>query len=132
MRDSDCNDRPWLETFIGHPAVGGILGWPDSLLLVFQRPLCSLPVLAVAMALNVGELWLHDRWVRRVAPVAGGPRCLAALVWPKPPALLQGGEVHGHVIAVMVTLPSGSYDESAEARLALDPMQLEPVVDARS
>ena len=37
------------------------MGWPCEVLLVFQQPLCSLLVLAVAIVLDVGALWLYDR-----------------------------------------------------------------------
>ena len=53
----------WLETFMNHPKVGSILGWPPSVLPMLQPPLRSLPVPAIAMALDVEELQLCDRRV---------------------------------------------------------------------
>ena len=47
--NKDGNDKPWLKVSLGHPAAGSS---------VFQQPLCSLPVLAVATILSVGQLWL--------------------------------------------------------------------------
>ena len=61
VRDSDGHGEPWLQVFASHPAVGNIMRWPREVLPVLQQPLCSLPVLAVATVLHVGELWLYDR-----------------------------------------------------------------------
>ena len=36
------------------------MGWPREVLPVFQQPLCNLPVMAVAVVLDVGTLWLYD------------------------------------------------------------------------
>ena len=60
VRDSAADDEPWFKVFVGHGAVGSIMGWPREVLPVFQQPLCSLLVLAVASLLDVGELWLLD------------------------------------------------------------------------
>ena len=49
--------------------------WPREVLPVFQQPLCSIPVSAVATVLDVGEVWLYDQQLRRVVPVAKGQRC---------------------------------------------------------
>ena len=81
----DGHDEPWLKVFVGHPAAGSIMGWPSDVLPVFQQPLCSLPVLAVAAVLGMGELWLYDWQLRRDAP--------------------------GCVTAVLLSLPDG--DDSA-------------------
>ena len=59
VRNQYCHDEPWLKVFVGHPAVGSIMGWPSDVLLVFQQPLFSLPVLAVAIVLGMEELWLY-------------------------------------------------------------------------
>ena len=77
VRDSDAHDKPWLKVFVGHPAVGNIMGWPREGLPLFQQLLCSLPVLAVATVWEVGELWLYDRQLRRVVPVMEGQQCMA-------------------------------------------------------
>ena len=47
-------------------------------------------------------------------------------------ALVQGDDARGRVAAVMLSLPDGDDTASAEARLTLDPLHLEPVVGARS
>ena len=54
----------WLQVYADHPPVGNVMGWPREVLPVFQQPLCSLPVLAVAVVLDVGTLWLYDRQLR--------------------------------------------------------------------
>ena len=97
VRDSDGHGEPWLKVFVGHPAVGGIMGWPREVLPVFQQPLCSLPVLAVATVLDVGELWLYDRQLRRVVPVAEGQKCMAVLVGSKHLARIQGDDAPGRI-----------------------------------
>ena len=51
----DGHDEPWLKVFVGHPAIGSIMGPPSDVLPVFQEPLCSLPVLAVTTVLGMGE-----------------------------------------------------------------------------
>ena len=89
VRNSDGHDEPWLKVFVGHPAVGSVMGWPGDVLPVFQRPLCSLPVLAVATVLGMGKRWLYDRRLRRVIPVATGQRCMAVLVGSKQVKLIQ-------------------------------------------
>ena len=42
------------------------------MLAVLQQPLCSHPVLAVATVLDVGVMWLYDRQLHRIFPVAQG------------------------------------------------------------
>ena len=101
------------------------MGWPGSVLPVFQQPLCSLPVLAVAMVLDMGELRLYERRLQRVALLAGGPGCMAVLVGPKRLALLQGDNVACRVAAVLLSLRNGNDSASADTRLTLDPLQLE-------
>ena len=59
------------------------MGWPREVLPVLQQPLCSLPVLAVATMLDVGALWLYDRQLQRIIPVAEGQRPMALLVGSK-------------------------------------------------
>ena len=60
VRGPDGQSDPWLQVYTDHPAVVKVMGWPREVLPVFQQPLCSLPVLAVAVVLNVGTLWLYD------------------------------------------------------------------------
>ena len=79
VRNPEGHNQPWLKVFVARPAVGSITRSPGDVLLVFQRPLCSLPVMAVATGLGMGELWLHYRRRRRVVPVAEGQRCMAVL-----------------------------------------------------
>ena len=130
VRDSDGHNEPWLKVFVGLPAVGSVMGWPGDALPVFQQPLCSLPILAVATVLDMGELWLYDRRLRRVIPE--GQRCMAILIGPKQLALVQGDNTPGRVAAVLLPLPDGDDNASAKARLTWDPLHLEPVVEAQS
>ena len=61
---SSGKSDPWLQVYANHPAVGNVMGWPREVLPVLQQPLCSLPILAVAVVLDVGTLWLYDRQLR--------------------------------------------------------------------
>ena len=101
------HDQPWLKVFVSHPPVGSIMGWPSDVLPVFQQPLCSLPFLAVATVLGMGELWLHDRHMLRVVPVAERQRCMAVLVGSKHLARIQGDNAPGRITAVLLSLPDG-------------------------
>ena len=58
VRGSDAPREPSLQVFVDHPPVRNIMGWPREVLPVLQKPLCSLPVLAVATVLDGGVLWL--------------------------------------------------------------------------
>ena len=49
------------------------MGWPREVPPVLQQPLCSLPILAVAVVLDVGTLWLYDRQLRRAIPAVIEP-----------------------------------------------------------
>ena len=80
VREGDGHCEPWLQVFANHPAVGNIMGSPRELLPVLQQPLCSLLVLALATVLAVGRLWLYDRCLRRIIPVAEGQRSMAVLI----------------------------------------------------
>ena len=64
VRSPDGKSDPWLQVYANHPAVGNVMGWPGEVLPVLQQPLCSLPILAVAVVLDVGTLWLYDRQLR--------------------------------------------------------------------
>ena len=132
VRDSAGHDEPWLKVFVGHPAVGSIMGWPREVLPVFQQPLCSLPVLAVATVLDVGALWLYDQQLRRVVPVAKGQRCMAVLVGSKQLARVQGDTVPDRITEVLLSLPDGDDNASADTRHTLDTLDLGPVVEAQS
>ena len=107
VRDSHGRDEPWLKVVVSIPAVGSIVGWPREVLPVLQQPLCSLPVLAVATVLDVGELWLYDRQLRRVVPVAEGQRCMAVPVGSKHLARTQGDAVPGCILEVSLSLLDG-------------------------
>ena len=115
--------------FVGHPAIGSILGWPIDVLPVFQGPLCSLPVLAVATLLGKGELWLDDQQLRRVVPVAEGQRCM---VGSKHLRRIQGDNAPSRVTAVLLSLPNGDDNASADACQTLDVLDLKPVAEAKS
>ena len=58
VRGHDSQSDPWPQVYADHPAVGNIMGWPREVLPVF--PLCNLRVLALAVVLHVGTLWLYD------------------------------------------------------------------------
>ena len=77
------------------------MGWSREVLPVFQQPLCNLPVLAVAVLLDVGTLWLYDRQLRRVIPAVTGRRSMAVLVGTKQLARVQGDDGQGHVTKAM-------------------------------
>ena len=64
---------------------------------VLQQPLCSFPILAVAVVLDVGTLWLYDRQLRRAIPAVTERRSMAVLVGSKQLARVQGDDVQGHV-----------------------------------
>ena len=68
VRDPDGQSDSWLKVYTNHPAVGNVMGWPREVLPVLQQPLCGLPILAVAVVLDVGTLWLYDRQLRRAIP----------------------------------------------------------------
>ena len=101
---------------------------------MFQRPLCSLPVLAVATVLDLGELWLYDQQLQRILPVAEGQRCMAVLVGSKQLARIHGDDVPGRVTEVMLSLPDGDDKVAADARhtLYMHTLDLGPVVEAQS
>ena len=65
VRGPEGQSDPWLQVFADRPAVVIIMGSPREVLPVLQQPLCSLPVLAVGVMLDVGALWLYDRQLRR-------------------------------------------------------------------
>ena len=132
VHNSDGGDEPWLKVFAGLRAVASVMGWPSGVLPVLPQPSCSLLLMAVATVLDVGELWLYDWRLRRVILVAEGQRCMAVLVGPKQFALVQGDDAPGRVAAMLLSVPDGYDNASAEARLTSDPLHLVPVVEAWS
>ena len=95
VRGPDGQSDPWLQEYADHPAVGNIMGWPREVLPVFRQPLCKLPVLAVAVVLDVGALWLYDRQLQRVNPAVTERRSMAVLLGSKQLARVQGDDAQG-------------------------------------
>ena len=132
VRGPDGQSDPWLQVYAGHPAVGNVMGWPREVLPVFQQPLCSVPVLAVAVVLNVGKLWLYDRQLRRAIPAVTERRSMAVLVGSKQLAPMQGDDAQGPVTESMFSLPEGDDHVVADARHTLDTLGLMAVSEARA
>ena len=132
VRDPDGHSDSWLRVYADHPAVGNIMGWPREVLPVFQQPLCNLPVLAVAVVLDVGTLWLYDRHLRRAILAVPERRSMAVLVGSKQMARVQGDNAQGHVTEAMFSLPEGDDHVAADARHTLDTLGLAAVVEARA
>ena len=105
---------------------------PRQVLPVFQQPLCSLPIMAVAVVLDVGTFWLYDRQLRRIIPAVTGRRSMAVLAGSKQLARVQGDHAQGHVTEAMISLPEGDKHVAADARHTLDTLGLEAVVEARA
>ena len=108
------------------------MGWPGEVLPVLQQPLCSLPLLAVAAVLDVGVLWLHDRQLQRIVPVAKGQRSPAVPVGSKHLAQIKGDDAPGRITEVLLSLPEGDDNVAADTRHTLDALGLDPVVEAWS
>ena len=132
VRSPDGQSDPWLQVYANHPAVGNVMGWPREVLPVLQQPLCSLPILAVAVVLDVGTLWLYDRQLRRVVPAVTEQRSMAVLMGSKQLARVQGDDAQGHVTEAMFSLPEGDHHVAADARHTLDTLGLEAVIEARA
>ena len=132
VRDPNGQNDPWLQVYSNYPAVGNVMGWPREVLPVFQQPLCGLPILAVAVVLDMGTLWLYDRQLRRTIPAVMGRRSMAVLVGSKQLARVQGYDAQGHVTEAMFSLPEGDEHVAADARHTLDTLGLEAVVEARA
>ena len=132
VRGLDGQSDPWLQVYADHPAVGNVMGWPREVLPVFRQPLCSLPVLAVAVVLEVGTWWLYDRQLRRAIQAVTERRCMAVLVGSKQLARIQGDDSQGHVTEAMFSLPEGDDHVAADARHTLDTLGLAVVVEARA
>ena len=82
VRSPDGQSDSWLQVYANHPAVGNVMGWPREVLPVLQQPLCSLPILAVAVVLDVGTLWLYDRQLRRAIPTVAERRSICITPGP--------------------------------------------------
>ena len=108
------------------------MGWPREVLPVSGQPLCGLPILAVAVVLDVGTLWLYDRQLRRVIPAVTGRRSMAVLGGSKQLARVLGEDAQGHVTEAMFPLPEGDEHVAADARHTLGTLGLEAVVEARA
>ena len=128
----DGQSDPWLKVYADHPTVGNIMGWPREVLPVFQRPLCNLPVLAVAIVLDVRKLWLYDWQLQRVIPAVAERRSMAVLLGSKQLARVQGDDAQGHVTEALFCLPEGDDNVVADARHTLDTLGLAAVVEART
>ena len=132
VRSPDGQSDPWLQVYANHPAVGNVMGWPREALPVLQQPLCGLPVLAVAVVLDVGTLWLYDRQLRRAVPAVAEQRSMAVLVGSKQLARVQGDDAQGHVTEAMFSLPEGDDHVAADAHHTLDTLGLKAVIEARA
>ena len=128
----DGKSDPWLQVYANHAAVGNVMGWPREVLPVLQQPLCSLPILAVAVVLDVGTLWLYDRQLRPAIPAVAEQRSMAVLVGSKQLARVQGDDTQGHVTEAMFSLPEGDDHVAADARHTLDTLGLGAVIEARA
>ena len=128
VRNSDGHDEPWLKVFVGHLAVRSITGWPRDVPPIFQQPLCSLRVLAVASVLDVGEVLLYDRQPRRVVPVAEGQRYMPVLAGSKHLARIQRAYAPSRVTEL--SLPDRDDNASADTRHTLHTLDLELLVAA--
>ena len=132
VRGPDGQSDPWLQVYANHPAVGNVMGWPREVLPVLQQPLCSLPILAVAVVLDVGTLWLYDRQLRRAILAVTEQRSMAVLVGSKQLARVQGDDAQGHVTEAMFSLPKEDDHVAADARQTLDTLGLAAVIEARA
>ena len=132
VRDPDGQNDSWLQVYSNHLAVGNVMGGPREVLPVFQQPLCRHPILAVAVVLDVGTLWLHDRQLRRAILAVTERRSMAVLVGSKQPAQVQADDAQGHVTEVMFSLPDGDKHVAAAARHTLDTIGLEALVELRA
>ena len=132
VRDPDGQNDSWRKVYTNHPAVGTVTGWPREVLPVLQQPLCGLPILAVAVVLDVGTLWLYDRQLRRAIPAVTGRRSMALLVGSKQLARVQGDDAQGHVTETIFSLSEGDEHVAADPRHTLDTLGLGAVVEARA
>ena len=132
VRGPDGQSDPWLQVYADSLAVGNVMGWPREVLPVFHQPLCTLPVLAIAVVLDVGTLWLYDRQLQRAISAVTERRSLAVLVGSKQLTRVQGNDAQGHVKEAMFSLPGGDGHVAADARHTIDTLGLAAVVEARA
>ena len=132
VRGPDGQSDSWLQVYTNHPAVGNVMGWPREGLPVLQQPLCGLPILAVAIVLDVGTLWPYDRQLRRAIPAVAERRSMAVLVGSKQLARVQGDDAQSRVTDAMFFLPERDDHVAADARHTLDALGLAAVVEARA
>ena len=132
VRGPNGQSHSWPQVYANHPAVGNVMGWAREVLPVLQQPLCGLPILAVAVVLDVGTLWLYDRQLRRAIPAVTERRSMAVLVGSKLLAQVQGDNAQGHVTEAMFPLPEGADHVAADARHTLDTLGLAAVIEARA
>ena len=130
VRDRDGRGEPWLKVFASHRAVQNIMGWPREVLPVFQQPLCSLPILALATVLHLGTLWLYDQPLQRIVLVVEGQRSMAVPVGSKQLARIQGDDAPGPVTEVLLSLPERDTNVAVDTRHTLDTLDPGPVVEA--
>ena len=131
VSDSGGQGEPWLQVCVSHGALANIMGWAREVLPVLEQPLFSLPVLAVATVLDVGALWLYDRMLQAITPVAEGQRSMVIQVGPKQLARIQRDDALGRITEVLLSLPEGEDKVAADARHMLDALDLKPLVEAR-
>ena len=81
--------------------------------------------------LDVGELWQYGEQLRRVVLVAKGQRCMATLVESKPLARIQGDNAPSRIMEVLLLLPNGDDNASADPRHTLDTLDLGLLVSSR-
>ena len=132
VRGPDGQSESWLQVYTSHPAVGNVMGWPREVLPVLQQPLCGLPILAVAVVLEVGMLWRYDRQRRRAIPAVAERRSMAVFVGSKQLARVQGDDTQSRVTDAMFSLPEGDDHVAADARHTLDALGLTAIVEARA
>ena len=132
VRSPDGQSEPWLQVYANHPAMGNVMRCPLEVLPDLQQPLCSLPILAVAVVLDVGTFWLYDRQLRRAIPAVTERRSMAVLVGSKQLARVQGDDAQGHVTEAMFSLPEGDNHVAADSRHTLDTLGLAAVIEARA
>ena len=99
---------------------------------VLQQPLCNLAVLVSATMLDVGALCLYDWQMRRVILVVEGQPSRAVLVGSKQNARINGDDAPGRITEVLLSLPEGDDNVSADTRHTLDALGLGAVVEVGS
>ena len=107
VRSPDGQSDPWFQLYASHPALKNVMA-----------------VLALAVVLDVGTLWLYDRQLRRAIPAVTERRSMAVLVGFKQLAWIQGDDAQGHVTEAMFSLPEGDDHVAADAVTPLTPWAL--------